>query len=117
MIDGKADLLEACRSRKMKLIAKKRNLLETRVKAEGILDGMTVRLDMNCITGMPGESQGTFVLQGNLGQLLSVLARIWPTLEESRDAFSPGRQSWPDYERNPKSPKKRAPSAEHPEGN
>ncbi len=96
MIEGKAALLEAFRHRKMKVAEKPANLLETRLKAEGILDGMDVRIDMNCITGMPGESTGTVTLKGNLSQLMAVLARVWPTPPESRDVVSPGRQSWPD---------------------
>lgn len=98
MIEGKADLLEACRQRKMKVTEKPANLLETRVKAEANLDGMDVRFDVNCISGMPGESQGTITFRGNLGQLLSVLGRIWPAPPDQREVVSPGRQSWPDYQ-------------------
>lgn len=96
MIEGKADLLEACRRRKMKFAEEPANLLETRIKAEGTLDGMDVQVDINCITGMPGESEGTVSFSGNLAQILAVLARVWPTPPEAREVSSPGRQSWPD---------------------
>lgn len=96
MIEGKANLLDACRHRKMKIAEKPANLLETKLRAEGVLDGMAVRVDMNCITGMPGDSQGTVTLQGNLGQILAVLGRVWPAAPDSREVSSPGRQSWPD---------------------
>lgn len=96
MIEGKADFLDACRQRKLKISERPANLLETKVKADGNLDGMDVRVDLNCISGMPGESQGTITFRGNLAQIMSVLARVWPTLPEVREAFSPGRQSWPD---------------------
>lgn len=95
MIEGKADLLEACRHRKMKVAEKPANLLETRLKAEGRLDGMDVRVDVNCISGMPGESTGSVTFRGNLAQIKAVLSRVWPTLPEVNEAFSPGRQSWP----------------------
>lgn len=96
MIEGKADLLEACRHRKMKVAEKPANLLETRLKAEGVLDGMDVRVDVNCISGMPGESDGTVTFRGNIAQLMAVLGRVWPTLPDVREIVSPGRQSWPD---------------------
>lgn len=81
----------------MKVAEKSANLLETRIKAEGVLDGMDVRVDINCINGMPGESEGTVTFRGNLAQLLSVLARVWPAAPApaEQDAYSPGRQSWP----------------------
>jgi hypothetical protein len=97
LLEGKDDMIEACRQRRMKVAEKASNLLETRIKADGALDGMDVRVDMNCISGMPGESHGTLTLSGNLGQLLSVLARIWPAAPEVREIMSPGRQSWPDH--------------------
>jgi hypothetical protein len=96
LIEGKAALLDAFRQRKMKVAEKPANLLETRLKADGVLDGMDVRVDANCITGMPGESRGTVTLRGNVTQIMAVLARVWPTLPEVRDVVSPGRQSWPD---------------------
>lgn len=99
MIEGKDDLLEACRRRKMKLRVKAANLLESRIAAEGNLDGMDVRLIVNYICGMPGESEGTITIKGNVAQLLSVLARVWPAAPETRDITSPGRQSWPDRPR------------------
>jgi hypothetical protein len=102
LLEGKADLLEACKNRKMKVSEKPANLLETRLRAEGTLDGMDVRVDVNCISGMPGESAGTVTFKGNLAQIMAVLARVWPTLPEVRDAFSPGRQSWPDRVSEPK---------------
>jgi len=71
------------------------NLLESDVHAEGNLDGMGVALDLNCISGMPGESQGTITFQGNLTSLLAVLARVWPVPPEQDEAVSPGRQNWP----------------------
>lgn len=96
MSEGKADLIEACRHRKMKISEKPANLLETRVRSEGNLDGMDLRLEMNCISGMPGESTGSLTLRGNLAQLLSVLSRVWPVLPEVREVVSPGRKHWPD---------------------
>jgi len=95
LIEGKADLLKACKHRKMKVTEIPANLLETRVHAEGILDGMEVRVDADCIAGMPGESRGTITVSGNLAQLLAVLARVWPAAPKVAEAFSPGRQSWP----------------------
>lgn len=56
---------------------------------------MDVTIDLNCISGMPGESTGTITLEGNLGQILSVLARVWPCTPESGEVSSPGRQNWP----------------------
>ena len=97
LIEGKTNLLEACRHRKMKVAEKPANLLETRIKAEGVLDGMEVRVDMNCISGMPAESHGTVTFKGNLAQLMSVLGRIWPSAPEVREVSSPGRQNWPDH--------------------
>lgn len=81
----------------MKVTEKSANLLETRVSADGTLDGMDVRVIMNCISGMPGESEGSITLKGNLAQLLSVLERVWPGPPESREVLSPGRKSWPDH--------------------
>lgn len=95
MIEGKADLLKACKHRKMKVTEIPANLLETQVHAEGILDGMEVRVDADCIAGMPVESRGTITVSGNLAQLLAVLARVWPAPPKVEEAFSPGRQSWP----------------------
>lgn len=97
MIEGKDALLAACRQRKMKVTEEPDNLLETEVRAEGNLDGMEVNLDVSCISGMPGDSQGEIKFRGNLTQLLAVLGRIWPTLPEVREVVSPGRKSWPDY--------------------
>lgn len=96
MIEGKADLMDACRQRQMKVAERAENLLESRVKASGNLDGMVVRIDADCISGMPGESRGVISFHGNLTQLLAVLNRTWPTLPEQREVLSPGRQSWPD---------------------
>lgn len=95
MTNGKAHLLEACRNRRMKLVEKPINLLETRVNAEGQLDGMDVRLSVNCISGMPGESRGTITFRGSMTELLSVLGRVWPVPNETREVMSPGRQCWP----------------------
>ncbi|MFZ5815630.1 MAG: hypothetical protein ACOY93_10070 [Bacillota bacterium] len=97
LIEGKDALLAACRQRKMKVSEEPANLLESLIQAEGNLDGMEVSLDMTCITGLPGDSQGSITFRGNLTQLLAVLARIWPTLPEVREVVSPGRKSWPDY--------------------
>lgn len=99
MIEGKANLLKACKHRKMKVSETPTNLLQTRVQAVGVLDGMEVHIDSDCIAGMPGESMGTLTVRGNLAQLLAVLARIWPAPPDVEEAFSPGRQSWP-YVRN-----------------
>lgn len=101
LIEGKDALLTACRTRKMKASEEPANLLETHVRADGNLDGMGVNLHVTCISGMPGESQGTITFQGNLTQLLAVLARVWPTLPEVREVLSPGRQSWPDHAPKP----------------
>lgn len=96
LLEGKPSLVGACQHRRMKVAERPANLLETRIEAEGILDGMDVRVDVNCISGMPGDSEGTVTIRGNLGQILSVLGRVWPAAPADRDAFSPGRQSWPD---------------------
>ena len=95
MLEGKERVLMACRRRQMKVCETPVNLLETDVQAEGNLDGMEVVLVLNCITGMPGESQGTLTFQGNLTSLLAVLNRVWPVPPEEDEAVSPGRQSWP----------------------
>ncbi|MGE5672869.1 MAG: hypothetical protein ACM3XM_03155 [Mycobacterium leprae] len=116
MLDAKADLRAACRRRNMKLTERPVNLLESRLKAEGILDGMDVRIDLNCINGMPAESQGSITLQGNVTQLLSVLARVWPMPAETWEAESPGRQNWPDHQHPGKPKKRKASSSQHPEG-
>lgn len=84
MIEGKADLAGACRSRGMRVTETTLNLLETLVEADGTLDGMELRLEVNCIAGMPGDSTGTMTLKGNLGQVLAVLERLWPALERRR---------------------------------
>lgn len=93
---GKPTLLDACQHRKMKIAEQPANLLETRIEAEGILDGMEVLVDMNCIAGMPGESHGAVTIRGNLAQILAVLGRVWPAAPTHTDAFSPGRQNWPN---------------------
>jgi len=97
LIEGKADLMEACRLRRMKVIEQPTNLLEARVQSAGNLDGMKVRVDVNCISGMPGDSPGIISFHGNLTQLMSVLNRVWPNSSESREAASPGRQSRPNH--------------------
>lgn len=84
MIEGKADLLEACRARGMRVTETTINLLESLLEAEGNLDGMDLRVAAHCINGLPGESMGSVTLHGNLGQLLAVLARLWPALERGR---------------------------------
>lgn len=96
MIEGKDALLAACRRRRMKYTEEPANLLETVVQAEGNLDGMEVDLEVVCVSGMPGESQGSITFRGNLTQLLTILARVWPVPPEVREVVSPGRQSWPD---------------------
>lgn len=96
MIEGKAELVDACRHRKMKVSEKPMNLLETKIKASGILDGMQVRILMDCISGMPGDSEGSVTLRGNLGQILAVLSRVWPASPSERDIECPGRRSYPD---------------------
>lgn len=116
MLEGKADVVEACRSRKMKLTEKPANLLEVRLKAEGVLDGMEVRVDVNCISGLPGDSQGSVTFHGNLAQLLSVLSRVWPVPPENREVVSPGRQSWPDQQDKRKERRRTVRSPQHPEG-
>ncbi len=88
MIEGKDDLIEACRIRGMRMNETTINLLETLVEAEGGLDGMDLRLVIQCVSGMPGESSGSVTLRGNLGQLLAVLERLWPALERGRRADS-----------------------------
>ncbi|BAD39218.1 hypothetical protein [Symbiobacterium thermophilum] len=95
MLEGKEALLNACRKRNMRVCETPINLLESDVQAEGNLDGMEVALEMNVISGMPGESRGTLTFQGNLSSLLAVLARVWPVPPEQDEAVSPGRQSWP----------------------
>lgn len=95
MIEGKGDLLKAAKNRKMKVTEIPSNLLETRVHAEGVLDGMEIRVDADCIAGMPGDSMGTITVSSNLAQLLAVLSRVWPAPPNVEEAFSPGRQSWP----------------------
>jgi len=104
VIEGKDALLAACRRRKMKVSEEPANLLETAIQAEGNLDGMEVSLEMDCISGMPGDSQGSITFRGNLTQLLAVLARVWPTPPEVREVVSPGRKSWPDYQKQVKEP-------------
>lgn len=95
MIEGKDSLIAACRQRKMKVSEAPVNLLEADVRAEGNLDGMEVSLEVTCVTGMPGDSQGCITIQGNLTALLAVLARVWPVPPEPREVTSPGRKSWP----------------------
>jgi hypothetical protein len=97
--EGNEALLEACRQRKMKMDSLPLNLVETEVHASGNLDGLAVDLTVTCISGMPAESQGSLVIQGNLPALLAVLQRLWPTLPQTREISSPGRQSWPDSPR------------------
>lgn len=104
MIEGKTDLLEACRRRRMKVAERAVNLLESRVSAEGNLDGMEVRLSVNCISGLPGESVGSISFRGNLTQLLSVLARVWPTPPEAQSAPAPGHKPAPGRRPEPKAP-------------
>lgn len=84
VIAGKDHIVEACRSRGMRVTETQLNLLESALEAEGALDGMEIRLDLQCIRGMPGESPGSLVLKGNLGQLLAVLERLWPALQRRR---------------------------------
>lgn len=84
LIEGKGDLVGACRARGMRVNETSLNLLETQVEADGTLDGMDFKLDVCCIAGMPGDSTGTVTLKGNLGQLLAVLERLWPALERRR---------------------------------
>lgn len=105
MIEGKADLLKACKHRKMKVAEIPANLLETQIQAEGLLDGMEVRIESDCIVGMPGESKGTVTIRGNLAQILAVLARVWPAAPSVQEVFSPGRQSWPDCRTQPEKEK------------
>jgi len=88
LIEGKADLMEACRLRRMKVVEQTTNLLEARVQSAGNLDGMKVRVDVNCISGMPGESPGTISFHGNLTQLISVLNRVWPTSSDHKPSGS-----------------------------
>lgn len=110
---GKPTLLDACHHRKMKVAEQPANLLETRIEAEGVLDGMEVLVDMNCIAGMPGESQGAVTIRGNLAQILAVLGRVWPAAPTHTDAFSPGRQNWP----NPRTHRKESLAAKEPKKN
>lgn len=79
MLEGKADLIRACRLREMEVTERPLNLLISQVEAEGGLDGMTVRLEADCIRGMPGDSVCSITFSGNLGHLLAVLERVWPT--------------------------------------
>ncbi len=104
MIEGKADLLDACRRRRMKVAERAVNLLESRVSAEGNLDGMEVRLSANCISGLPGESEGSISFRGNLTQLLSVLGRVWPAPPDAQGAPAPGRKTAPGRRPGPKAP-------------
>lgn len=99
LIEGKAELIDACRHRRMQVAEKPINLLQTKIKADGILDGMDVQVLMDCITGMPGDSQGSVTLRGNLGQILAVLSRVWPAAPSEREIESPGRRSYPDPDR------------------
>lgn len=85
MLEGKGDLVGACRARGMRVSETSLNLLETLVEADGVLDGMDLKLEMQCITGMPGESLGTVTVKGNLGQVLAVLERLWPALQRRRN--------------------------------
>ncbi len=96
MIEGKADLIDACRMRRMKVVEQQANLLEARVQSAGNLDGMKMRVDVNCISGMPADSPGIISFHGNLTQLMSVLNRVWPMATEGKEVASPGRQSRPD---------------------
>lgn len=84
MLEGKADLIDACRSRGMRVTETPINLLEALVEAEGVLDGMDLTLSVHCVSGLPGESTGTLTLKGNLGHILAVLERLWPALERRR---------------------------------
>lgn len=95
MTGGKADLLAACRQRRIKTVEESANLLETRVRADGNLDGMAVHIHMNCISGMPRESAGVLTLTGNLAQLLAVLARVWPVQTEAQEVLPAGRRRCP----------------------
>jgi len=104
LIEGKADLLQACRKRRMKVAERAVNLLESRVSAEGNLDGMEVRLGVNCICGLPGESEGSIILKGNLAQLLSVLARVWPAPPDATGPTATGRKNAPGRRPEPKTP-------------
>jgi hypothetical protein len=40
---------------------------------------------------------GAVTIRGNLAQILSVLARVWPAAPDVSDVVSPGRKSWPDH--------------------
>ncbi|HLO03284.1 MAG TPA: hypothetical protein VK191_09255 [Symbiobacteriaceae bacterium] len=99
MTDGNDALLEALRLRKMKVETTPLNLVEKSVTGIGNLDGMTVDLTVNCISGMPAESAGALIIEGNLAALLAVLERVWPGPPGQREILSPGRQSWPEGER------------------
>lgn len=97
--DGNEALLEALRVRKMKIESSSLNLVETSVTGLGNLDGLSVDLTVNCISGMPTESAGALIIEGSLPALLAVFERIWPGPPGQREILSPGRQSWPDGER------------------
>ncbi|BDG59109.1 hypothetical protein [Caldinitratiruptor microaerophilus] len=84
MIEGKSDLVGACRTRGMRVAETPVNLLESVVEADGVLDGMEVRVEVHCVAGLPGDSTGTVTLKGNLGQVLAVLERLWPALQRRR---------------------------------
>lgn len=99
MTDGNEALLEALRVRKMKVETTDLNLVEKSVTGLGNLDGMSVDLTVNCVSGMPAESAGALIIEGNLPALLAVLERVWPGPPGQREILSPGRQSWPDIER------------------
>lgn len=81
MLLGKADLIQACLKREMKVEDRPLNLLMSQVEAEGQLDGMAVHLEADVIRGMPGDSLCSITFTGNLGQLLAVLERVWPLKE------------------------------------
>lgn len=99
MSDGNEALVEALRLRKMKIETASLNLVERSVTGTGNLDGMAVDLTVNCVCGMPGESAGALIIEGNMASLLAVLERVWPSPPNQRELLSPGRQSWPDGER------------------
>jgi hypothetical protein len=97
--DGNDALLDALRVRKMKVETTPLNLVEKSVTGTGNLDGMSVDLTVTCISGMPAESPGALIIEGNLPALLAVLERVWPGPPGQREILSPGRQSWPEVER------------------